>query len=196
MAIETELFLALNAGQNPGAYVGPFAVFVTRFALLLIPIGIVGLWFRGASRSRLLAFALALALLIAMGISFLIGVVAFRPRPYMVGLGHALVEHRPSASFPSNHTLAFAVCGILLLFVREYAVACIALALRLLVGWSRIYVGVHYPLDVLGAPFVAVPPVLISLWLTDRYGGPVVRILERVQGRLLPARITRIWSGR
>jgi undecaprenyl-diphosphatase len=174
--LDTELFLALNAGANPNPYVALFAIAVTRFAILLVPCYIVILWLQGSRRRRLLAFALVL--------SFLAGLVIFRPRPFMVGLGYSLVDHRPNASFPSNHALVFAVCATVLALVRQYRIACLAAVIGLLVAWSRVYVGVHYPSDLIGGIILAVPAAMIALAITARYGTSVVTAVESLQYRL------------
>ncbi|WP_293795403.1 undecaprenyl-diphosphatase [uncultured Bosea sp.] len=182
--LDTDLFLALNAGANPNPYIALFAIAVTRFAILLVPCYIVVLWIQDSRRRRLLAFALVLALVIAIVLSFLTGLVIFRPRPFMAGLGNSLVEHRPSASFPSNHTLVFAVCATVLALVRQYGTACLATVIGLVVAWSRVYVGVHYPSDLLGGIILAVPAAMISLAVTARYGTAVITIAESLQYRL------------
>ena len=182
--LDTDLFLALNAGANPNPYIAHFAIAVTRFAILLVPCYITVLWLQGSRRRRLLAFALVLALAIAIVLSFLTGLVIFRPRPFMVGLGHSLVDHRPNASFPSNHTLVFAVCATVLALVRQYGTACLAAATGLLVAWSRVYVGVHYPSDLLGGIILGIPAAMIALALTARYGTAVVTGAESLQYRL------------
>ncbi|HWB21965.1 MAG TPA: phosphatase PAP2 family protein [Gaiellaceae bacterium] len=82
-------------------------------------------------------------------------------------------EHRPrvprleklpvNASYPSGHTAAsIAVyCGIALLLTSKFAnpvfrvaVWAIAVSIPIFVGLSRMYRGMHYPLDVLGGAFV------------------------------------------
>jgi undecaprenyl-diphosphatase len=76
--------------------------------------------------------------------------VADRPRPYKVVAGAVLRQHAAHGnSFPSSHTaVAFALALALLPFLpRLLAVAAVVYAS--LVGWSRVYLGVHYPLDVL-----------------------------------------------
>lgn len=182
--LDTDLFLAFNAGANPNPYVALFAIAVTRFAILLVPCYIVVLWVQGSRRQRLLAFALVLALAIAIVLSFLTGLVIFRARPFMVGLGYSLVDHRPNASFPSNHALVFAVCAAVLALVRQYRIACLAAVIGLLVAWSRVYVGVHYPSDLIGGAVLAIPAAMIALAITARSGTAVVTAAGSLQDRL------------
>jgi undecaprenyl-diphosphatase len=72
-----------------------------------------------------------------------------RPRPYVSHpdpepLLHAQLE----LSFPSGHAAtSFVGAALLATFVPRFAVAFYALAA--LVAWSRVYVGVHYPSDVI-----------------------------------------------
>ena len=83
----------------------------------------------------------------------------------MIGLGHTLISHAADSSFPSDHlTLLWAVAFSFLMH-RSPRLAGIALALLgLPVAWARIYLGVHFPLDVVGAALVAV----LSAWLAFR----------------------------
>ena len=67
-----------------------------------------------------------------------IGLVAYVPRPFVTGLGHTLIEHRPSSSFPSDHaTVFFAYAAVLALFGRRGLA--LSVACGLLVAWSRIF---------------------------------------------------------
>lgn len=182
---DTDLFLLLNAGSTPNTIAAWLAIFIAKFVVLVIPLYLAWLWIAGGRRNRLTAVALVLAFLLAIVLSYLIGLVAFRPRPFMAGVGHALGEHRPNGSFPSNHGLAFAVSAALLFMIRRRSAAWWAAGLGLLVAWSRIYIGVHYPLDMLGAAILAVPLAMASLWLMDRHGKAILTMLEHLQARAL-----------
>jgi membrane-associated phospholipid phosphatase len=68
---------------------------------------------------------------------------------------HALVSVPHSSAFPSGHTAtSFACATVLTAFVPRAAPAFYLLALA--IGFSRIYVGVHWPFDVLGGIVVGV----------------------------------------
>ena len=79
-----------------------------------------------------------------------------RPRPWMrYPLPHTLVPAPRDPSFPSGHTtVAFACATVLSYFAPRLAPLLFLLALA--IGFSRVYVGVHYPLDVLGGAALGV----------------------------------------
>jgi undecaprenyl-diphosphatase len=69
-----------------------------------------------------------------------------RPRPVV---DHPLMREPTTTSFPSGHAAtSFACAATLALFVPRYAVP-ILYVLAVAISYSRVYVGVHYPLDVL-----------------------------------------------
>ena len=73
-----------------------------------------------------------------------------RIRPYEVVRGvHYLIERQNDFSFPSGHTgSSFAVAVIYFLKLpRKYGILALMLAVH--IGFSRLYLGVHYPTDVL-----------------------------------------------
>ena len=73
-----------------------------------------------------------------------------RPRPFeRYAEPQTLVPHAHDASFPSGHaSTSFAAATMLSLAFPPLAPALLLLAAA--VAFSRVYVGVHYPLDVLG----------------------------------------------
>jgi undecaprenyl-diphosphatase len=97
---------------------------------------------------------------LAMAINFLIGVVYNRPRPFVTHHVHLLLPHDPNASFPSDHMAgAVAIAVALWFFNRKVGLPMFLLAL--LIGFSRIYVGHHYPTDVLGGLVVGVVSAVV-----------------------------------
>jgi undecaprenyl-diphosphatase len=72
-----------------------------------------------------------------------------------------------SDSFPSGHTAtSFACATVLAALVPRAAPAFYVLALA--IGYSRVYVGVHWPLDVVGGAVLGVATALLLLAVTRR----------------------------
>ena len=88
--------------------------------------------------------------------------------------GHGLVAIPHSHSFPSGHTAtAFAGATVLSALVPRAAPAFYVLAAA--IGYSRLYVGVHWPLDVLGGAVVGVVTALLLLAAARRRSGRLPR---------------------
>jgi undecaprenyl-diphosphatase len=94
--------------------------------------------------------ALVTATLAADGLSYLLRQWIGRDRPPLVYAEPRPLVHLPhSGAFPSGHAAsAFAAATVIAWAYRPLAVP--AYVLAALVAWSRVYVGVHWPLDVVG----------------------------------------------
>jgi len=94
-----------------------------------------------------------------------------RPRP---DLWDWLI-HETSMSFPSGHataTMALAMCILILVWRTKWRLAaCITLFLYVVsIGISRLYLGVHYPTDILGGWLLGIAWVTFVAWMIRRYG--------------------------
>ena len=87
-----------------------------------------------------------------------------RIRPYEVIDGLILlVGKAPDYSFPSGHTGSAFALAVVIFMVMERKYGIIALVLASLMGFSRLYVGIHYPSDVLGGVILGVVTSIIAV---------------------------------
>lgn len=93
------------------------------------------------------------------------------PRPTGLDLPHHIKIHAATQSFPSGHVVfATALVTALILVssrrLPRLLIGIIGGIFVLVVAWARIYVGVHYPTDVIGGILNGVAGVLLfaSLW--------------------------------
>ncbi|HEY0998336.1 MAG TPA: phosphatase PAP2 family protein [Streptosporangiaceae bacterium] len=77
--------------------------------------------------------------------------IADRPRPYQV-MADVVLRQQPAhgTSFPSSHTAVTLAVAIALVPFLARPLAAAGIGYAVLTGWSRVYLGVHYPLDILG----------------------------------------------
>ena len=130
-----------------------------------------------------------LAALVALAIGQVIGNLVDRARPYeSLNNVHVLVTRTTDFSFPSDHaTVAGAVAVGLILVNRWLGIA--ASVAALLMGFTRVYVGAHYPGDVLAG--LVLGGVVAALgYLT------IVPLLTRLGERIEASRVGKIVARR
>ena len=127
-------------------------------AIYVGPCVLVFLWIFGAGDDRRAAVGACLSSLLALAIAHVISSAYIHPRPFMDGPVRNYLGHTPDSSFPSDHsTLLFALGFALWICPPRQGrwFGGLLLAIAVAVGWARIVLGAHYPLDIIGAALVA-----------------------------------------
>lgn len=120
-----------------------------RYAYLLI---IVLMLFKKGFNKRI-ALEAGMSVAISFIAHFFIHLFYFKPRPFMKRRVGILIPSKMNSSFPSKHTmLAFAASTTILMFHRTLGT--IMMWMSALTGFSRIWVGHHYPSDIIGSAIV------------------------------------------
>ena len=122
---------------------------------------IVALLMLCTRKYRKTGIVLAIGLILSLVLGNLILKPLFhRLRPFQVREGISLLISAPhDFSFPSGHTLA-SVISATILFIRERKIGYCSIVLAILIAFSRMYLYVHFPTDILGG---AVLGVLIGI---------------------------------
>lgn len=105
------------------------------------------------------------------------------PRPFVTYNIGPLINQIPDLSFPSFHTTLMSVIAFSFLFAKSRFTP-VFFILLILVGFSRIYVGVHYPLDILGAVVIALLSTHLTLILKNLLSKHLLN-LSLIRGRLM-----------
>jgi undecaprenyl-diphosphatase len=183
--LNISLFQAINAATNVQGIGLWFAVFSAKYLIYVTVFALIGLWIWGDLKIRKTVVFAFLCSVIGIVIDWLIGMMYFHPRPFVLGLGHTLIYHAADSSFPSNHTTTLATLSFMFLW-RESGrtvVGLLLLFIALWVGWARVYVGVHFPFDILGSFVVSLIATMIVSYLTpwiDRYLIPIPEYIHQL----------------
>ena len=150
------LFLWMNVPVNPNTQLLAIATFFAEYVIWVIPVWITVGWLRGSEHTRKVLLEATAAGLAGLLINQIIGWLWQHPRPFMIGLGRTFISHAADSSFPSDHlTLLWSIAFSFLMHRRPRVAGLMLALLGLPVAWARIYLGVHFPFDMIGAALVA-----------------------------------------
>jgi len=188
------LFLLINASIHPNSLTVFAAKVLANDTIWIIPLGISAYWLYGAERTRIVVLASCMSGVSGLLINQIIALMWTHPRPFMIGLGQTLIPHAADSSFPSDHlTLVWAV-GVTFLLHRDFRfVGSILSLLGIAIAWARIYLGVHFPMDMLGSVFVATATSRLISWREDLFVLPLFHLISRLHRSLLSPFIQRGW---
>jgi membrane-associated phospholipid phosphatase len=148
-------------------------VYLTLYGRDLFWVSITILLFVFGGRSgKKTAFVLSIVLLTLIPIGIAAKEIVERPRPLIPETGF-LIPADSKFSFPSGHALIVSAgaATVLSLFRGSKKKLSISLALAVestLVCISRVYVGGHYPLDVIGGSLLGIGISFLFLWKLER----------------------------
>jgi undecaprenyl-diphosphatase len=191
------LFSALNAHAGLAGWRLTGALFAAERLILLVPFAMLVLWISGEALQRQAAVRAAFATAAALAVNGVLGLLWFHPRPFVAGIGHTFMHHAPDSSFPSDHaTIMFTVALVLACSRAANAriVGTLLIPLAAITAWSRVYLGVHYPMDMAGAVVVALcMTMLFSSRVAMQLAAALVPLMESIYRRVLAAPIARGW---
>lgn len=143
------LFSSINGLAGHSTAMDMIMVSSAKYLPVVFALVLIALWLTWKPQNQRGAFLAGASALIALGIGQLVGYALPRPRPYLAHSVNLLISRSVDTSFPSDHaTLGFAVALMIWQYNRRMGVSLLILAFIL--AFSRVYVGAHYPGDVLG----------------------------------------------
>lgn len=176
LAWNHHLFLLLNASATASAISVTLAQVIASELIYAIPLILLALWIWGEPDKRAGLASTSIAAVLALGANQLVGLLWYEPRPFMIGLGHTLMVHGAENSFPSDHTTFILTAGLGLIATRAAPTwGKLVSALGVLVAWARIYLGLHFPID-----------MVASALLACLFGGIAVLLVPSVNRWLIP----------
>lgn len=188
------LFASLNASAHPNPYALAAAIFFGQLFIALIPVYVATVWFRGAPSTRACLIEATASATIALALAALVGAFWPHPRPFVIGIGHTLIGHAADASFPSDHLTLLSSLAASFMLHRRFRRFGRMLALSgIPVAWARIYLGVHFPADMLGAAIVGAVGAAIAHRASPLYLEPACRVASTMHRRIFRRLIDRGW---
>lgn len=158
MSLDFKLFEKINQFAGQSNLLDQLVLLFSTYGPIMFGLVFVWLWFSKSGNkyeNRQIVLLAITITVIVLGANKIIEMIYFRPRPFVTHAVHLLSDKSDlDPSFPSNHSagsfaLAFA------LFWKRRKIGTVLLVFAVCMALSRIFVGVHYPLDVLAGAVIA-----------------------------------------
>ncbi|MGW0211199.1 phosphatase PAP2 family protein [Streptomyces sp. NPDC003233] len=188
--IDGSLFTSVTDFARETPWLNTPMALLTNLGLGVFAVLMVMGWWRARRRgdsAMALALAAPLSVLVAFAVAEVVKKLVAEARPCRALPHDFYVNSCPVSTdyaFPSGHTTAAAATAAAL-FLLDRRLSAVAAVCALLEGFTRVYVGDHYPHDVLGAIVLAVPVALASSFVLRGLLRPLV-VRLRAGGALQP----------
>jgi undecaprenyl-diphosphatase len=148
--INQNLFLKINSFSQISSITDFLGILSAEYMPMLFIAVEIYLYF--SLKKKDIAIFAFITMILGLGINQIIGLFYFHNRPFIDGLGHTLVSHIPENSFPSDHsTFMFAIAIYLYMKLENKIIGESLLVLSLIGGLARVFIGVHYPFDIIAS---------------------------------------------
>ncbi|ACA56775.1 phosphatase PAP2 family protein [Clostridium botulinum] len=154
MNMNIEFFRLINNLANKNSVLDKIMIFFSKdipyiFMAIVAIVFILGITKKNCDYRKVAVNTFIIAV-INLTISFIIGGVYYVDRPFVHNKVNLLYIHAKNSSLPSDHAIGTMSIA---LGLRKYnkLLSLILTVFSIIVGFSRVYVGHHYPLDIIGA---------------------------------------------
>ncbi len=163
------IFNAINHLAGNNIFADKIGIYLAEYSPYIFILFLLYIWFFKKGKYKEIALFAGYSAILGIVINFIISIFYFHARPFMDKIGNTLVAHNAENSFPSDHTTFMLSIAFVFLYFKETRFAGIILSiLGLIGGFSRVFVGVHYPFDIFGSILVAIVSSYVILIFKEK----------------------------
>lgn len=188
--LNIDAFRAINNLGKQYSFLNSTMVFLAEYMVYFLGLIIIAYWFTRSRKNKMMIIQAMVAFVTAEIIGKLAGKFHLNYQPFAVLPDvNKLIDHAVDNSFPSDHTILFFSICFSFWLVRKKT-GWLWLVLAFCVAISRIWVGVHYPFDVVTGAILGSISALFSYWLTPKIGfiKQLLNLYEKMEQNVLPSK--------
>lgn len=195
--LNNTLFLLINATPASAQWQISLATFLAKDLILIVPLLAAAMWLWGERRQvhaqRHLVAKVALAIAVSLTLSWTMGLIYPHERPFAANIGYNFLHHAADNSFPSDHGTVIFTFALAFLFWHRLWSGLVLMAVGIAIAWSRVYLGVHWPMDMLGGFLCGLVGCMVAhlLWLF--IGATVYPRLQQIHRLVFSVPIRKGW---
>ncbi len=157
------LFQLINHLAFKWLWLDVIGIFLAKYLVYIMVLCLVVFSFKFRKNIKMVLTGFGAALFARFVITGAIRLLRPRVRPFTTGDINLLIEKVNEQSFPSGHaSFTFALATVVYLYNKKWGMVFFAAAI--LISISRVFTGVHWPLDVLAGAMVGI----FSGWLINK----------------------------
>lgn len=163
--INIELFRMFNDLGKEVMFLNPIMIFFAKYMKYFLLFGIIMYWFTRKRENRIMIISSMFAFVVAEVFGAIAGAIHSNNQPFAeLSNVNQLIGHAIDNSFPSDHAIEFfSICITFLLFKKNLRYVWLVIAI--LVSFSRVWVGVHYPADILVGAILGIIGAALCYWI-------------------------------
>jgi len=170
--MDYKIFRIINQLAGRYSVLDMLMILISNKVRYLFAFVLILMWFRGCSQRKVTVYAV-ISVTFTLLIKMLIQRFYFKPRPFMKRRVGILIPSKMNSAFLSTHMLLTTAVSTSI-FLHERVIGAVMWGLSLLTGFSRIWVGHHYPSDIIRSLFIG---SLTSI-IVEKVFGPL-KIMNR-----------------
>ncbi|MEH7012316.1 undecaprenyl-diphosphatase [Neobacillus niacini] len=186
--VNENIFRLINDLGKQHSFFNPFFVFIAEYMVVFLAMVVFTFWFTRKHKNRIMVICGSITFVVAEIIGKVAGKIHSNHQPFAeLSNVNKLIEKAVDNSFPSDHTiLFFSFCVTFWLFRGGRGFIWVLLAF--LVGISRIWVGVHYPADILVGAMISIVSAFVVFRVVPKLSmiQKLLGIYEKGESYILP----------
>ncbi|WP_125568277.1 undecaprenyl-diphosphatase [Companilactobacillus insicii] len=183
------MFRLINNLANKSETLNYLGVFTAKYTVYILALVMVILWFakRNDFQTRKMLIIATLSCVLSELVGKLVaGHIYFHKQPFAVLSGvNKLISKNIGNSFPSDHTIVFFSIMVIFFIYFKSKLRYLFPVLAIIVGISRIFVGVHYPIDIfVGASIGTIISIISYIYLNNsKFIVKIINLTYKVENK-------------